>query len=267
MATPGEDIHRPADIAQKQAHLDTFAHISVARKERLYSQLRVGPGSQVLDVGCGVGADTLPLSRLVGPTGRVLGVDSDPASIAEANRRAAAAGLGAWVDHQVGDAYALPVADATVDACHSERVFLHLQHPERAFAEIVRVTRPGGWIAIVDGDGASFSIDTPEAVIERRIIPFWAAKHVNGYAGRQLYRTFKAHGLADVTAELHFGPIYDFALFARLFGLDDIQERARQAGAVTAEEVARFRASLEAAASAGTFFATGGSITVVGRKP
>ena len=173
----------------------------------------------------------------------------------------------AWVEHQVADAAALPFADASFEACHSERVFLHLTRPEAVFAEMVRVTRPAGRIAVIDGDGASASFDTPEADIERRIVPFWISKHQNGFAGRQLYRLFKHHGLVEVAVELDAGPWLDFALTAYLFKLDDIEDRALRAGAVTREEVARFRASLEQAAATGAFFGTFNIITVTGRKP
>jgi len=267
MASATDDVTDRAAFGQKVDHLDRFARASAARKQQVYARLQVRAGQHVLDVGCGVGADTLPLGRLVGPTGHVSGIDADRDAVAEANRRATAAGVGAWVAHRVGDAYALPFPDDAFDACHSERVFLHLARPEQAVGELVRVTKPGGRVAIIDGDGASFSIDTPEADVERRIVPFWAAKHRNGFAGRQLYRQCKHQGLVDVEAELSPGPILEYPLFARLFGLDDIQARALRAGAVTVEEAARFRTSLEAAAADGTFFAIGGVVTVVGRKP
>jgi ubiquinone/menaquinone biosynthesis C-methylase UbiE len=220
-----------------------------------------------LDVGCGVGADTLPLAQLVGPTGHISGVDVNQASVAEANQRAVAAGVRDWVEHRVADASELPFADNAFDACHSERVFMHLLNPAQVFAEMVRVTKPGGWIVVIDADGATFSIDTPEADIERRIVPFWVTKHNNSFAGRQLYRYFKSHGLVEVTVEIAAGPYLDFDLFAYLFKLDDIQERALRAGAVTQIEVERFQASLAQAAAMGAFFAIGNLITVVGRKP
>jgi hypothetical protein len=98
-------------------------------------------------------------------------------------------------------------------------------------------------------------------------VPFWISKHHNGFAGRQLYRFFKQHGLVEVAVEILPGPFMDFDLFARIFALDDIQDRALRAGAVTQEEVDRFRASLVQAGAAGTFFATFNVVTVVGHKP
>ena len=267
MATSDDYVSHPGRPAEKLRHLDTVAQLSTERKHHVYTLLQVREGHRVLDIGCGVGADTIPLAHLVGPSGHISGVDVDPAAVDAANQRATDAGAHAWVEHKVGDTYALPFADNFFDACHSERVFMHLLHPEQAFAEVVRVTKPGGWIGVIDPDGATFSIDTPEADIERRIVPFWVSKHNNGYAGRQLDRYFKHHGLVDVRVEVEAGPFLDLDLLAYLLKLDDIQERALRAGAVTQGDVERFRASLEHAATMGAFFATGTFITVVGRKP
>ena len=68
------------------------------------------------------------------------------AAVAEANRRAAA-GVGTWVEHRVCDAAALLFPDGAFNACHSERVFLHLTRPEAVFAEMARVTRARGRLA------------------------------------------------------------------------------------------------------------------------
>ena len=45
------------------------------RKKRVYAAMHVQEGDRVLDVGCGPGTDTLPLAQIVGPTGRVVGLD------------------------------------------------------------------------------------------------------------------------------------------------------------------------------------------------
>ncbi len=71
--------------------------------------MHIQPGHAVLDVGCGPGTDTIVLAGLVGPTGRVVGVDSDATMIAEADRRAEQAGCSAWCRHQQGGAMALPL--------------------------------------------------------------------------------------------------------------------------------------------------------------
>src|SRR5690348_15062672 len=57
-------------------------------KERTYTLLALQAGNRVLDVGCGTGDDVRALARIVGPTGRVVGVDSSQTMIEAARRRA-----------------------------------------------------------------------------------------------------------------------------------------------------------------------------------
>lgn len=266
MTTYDDYLSHPSDTAQKVRHLDALAKINIERKQHVYTLLHVHTGSRVLDIGCGPGTDTLPLGQLVGPTGQVVGVDSDSSIVEEANRRSSSAEINSWVEHKVVDATALPFEDNYFDACHSERMFLHLQYPELAFSQIVRVTKPGGWIAVIDTDGATLSIDTTEVDIERRIAPFWSIKHNNGYAGRQLYRLFRQLDLIDVHVEINAGPFPDLQTATYLLKLDDLQNRALIAGVVTDFEVQRFRESLEKAEAKRAFFATCNMITVIGRK-
>src|SRR5438445_12987352 len=61
---------------------------------RMGAAAEVGPGQRVLDVGCGMGDPTLQVAVLVGPHGRVLGIDVAEGMIATARERAAALGLG-----------------------------------------------------------------------------------------------------------------------------------------------------------------------------
>ncbi len=67
MSATDDYMSHPDDPAQKVRHLDNVAQMSSERKQHVYALLHVGQGHRVLDVGCGVGVDTLPLARLVGP--------------------------------------------------------------------------------------------------------------------------------------------------------------------------------------------------------
>jgi hypothetical protein len=72
------------------------------------------------------------------------------------------------------------------------RLSLYYIEVENALAEMVRVTRRGGWIVAVDTDWGSLSIDHPEIDIERRLARVLPEKAVpDGYAGRQLFRWFR----------------------------------------------------------------------------
>ncbi len=175
-------------------------------KQRSYAAMHVQPGNQVLDVGCGPGIDTIALGRLVGPTGKVVGVDLDEEMIAEARRAAHEAAVDTWVIHQQGDIQALPFEDGTFDACRAERLFQVLPpaiDPQQVCAELVRVLKPGGWIVALDADWGTWSMDSSDIELERKLARVFAEQlRPNGYAGRQFRRLFTRQGLVDLTVDV-----------------------------------------------------------------
>src|SRR5215470_7211828 len=124
-------------------------HLAEVRREG-YAMLRIGPGSTVLDVGCGAGEVCVELARIVGETGTVTGIDSSEVMIAAAQRAASVAKHA--IDLRVASVYALPFPDGAFDAVRAERVFQHLGDPEAGLAEMIRVTRPGGRLMVADPD-------------------------------------------------------------------------------------------------------------------
>ena len=113
------------------------------------------PGISILDIGCGPGTITIDLAERVAP-GKVLGVDSSAAVIAQAADAAGAAGIGN-VQFAVGDVYALAVPDDSFDVVHAHQVLQHLTDPVAALREMRRVCRPGGVVAARDGSYAAMS--------------------------------------------------------------------------------------------------------------
>jgi ubiquinone/menaquinone biosynthesis C-methylase UbiE len=249
-------------------YLQLVARVVAQYKQRTYALMHMEPGHAVLDVGCGPGTDTIPLAQLVGNTGQVVGVDYDEAMIAEADQRAVEAGVSAWVAHRHAGATALPFESATFDSSRSERLFQHLPDPDPALSEMVRVTRSGGWVVVLDTDWNTLSVDTTEVEIEQRLKSYRLEHHVhNGYAGRQLYRLYKEQGLVDLAVEMC--PIYvtDHAVDRRGAMWDEVEEGALAAGRVTAGELRRWHASLEQADAQGVYFASLTQTLVAGRKP
>jgi len=250
-------------------YLDVTAYLLQGFKRRTYEIMRISPGHRLLDVGCGPGTDTIPLGNLVGAGGETIGVDNDGAKLAKAEKRASAAGVSAWVRHHMTDVTrGLPFPDDKFDSCRSERLFQHLLHPEDVLKEMVRVTRPGGWIVLLDTDHGTKSIDSPEVDIERQLMRVTAERClVNGYSGRQLYRLFKQAGLDQVAVETISIPFTDYALCRQANFLDRVEAEALAARVVTQAEIQRWRLSLERASAEGVFFASGTGTIVAGRKP
>ncbi len=259
-------MYQTGDFIDPQ-YLDAMAELIKQNKQRTYTCMHIQPGHTVLDVGCGPGIDTIALAALVGPTGHVVGVDVDAVMIAEAERRAQQMGCRAWCRHQVGDASALPFETSTFDSCRSERLFQHVYNPAEVLMEMARITKPGGWVVILDADHGTWSIDTPEVDIERRLTRALAERMViNGYAGRQLYGLFKQQEFIDINVEIR--PLYftNYAQFRYGTQMDVIEREALAAGSVTEEELERWQQNLEAAETASTFFAHAAGILVAGRK-
>ena len=248
-------------------YLQRVAELVQQTKQRSYALMHIQPGSKVVDVGCGPATDTIALAHLVGPTGQVVGLDFNAAFLAQADERADQAGVRTWVTHQHADATNLPFEANTFDACRSERLLQHLPHPEQAVAEMVRITRPGGWLVIADTDWGTLSIDTPEIDIERRLVRLGADMHNNGYAGRQLYRLLKRQQLADIMIEMVPGYFTNYALAEQVIGPAELAQEALHQSVITEEEAQRWSASLAQADAEGVFFASIMGVLIAGRKP
>jgi len=110
---------------------------------------RVEPGQTVLDLGCGAGTDLLISAQMVGPEGRVIGVDMTGSMLTRARQSAAAMGLDNVELHQ-SLIESLPVEDASVDVVISNGVIDLVPDKDAVFGEIDRVLRPGGRLQIAD---------------------------------------------------------------------------------------------------------------------
>lgn len=109
----------------------------------------LAPGEAVLDIGCGAGVDSLAAGHLVGPGGRVVGLDVTPAMIEKARANQTRLGLG-HITFQVGEAEALPFPDNDFDAVISNGVFNLALDKARALHEAHRVLKPGGRLMLAD---------------------------------------------------------------------------------------------------------------------
>lgn len=114
-----------------------------------FSAGEIAQGSNVVDIGCGSGFDTLIAARRVGPTGRVIGVDMTPEMVEAAREGVAASGVS---NTEILEGYAedLPVEDAWADVVISNGVFNLCPNKPAALREFYRVLKPGGRLQLGD---------------------------------------------------------------------------------------------------------------------
>jgi arsenite methyltransferase len=114
-----------------------------------FSLRTIEAGERVVDVGSGAGFDSFVAASLVGPEGRVIGVDMTAEMLDKSRRTAEHLGF-AHVDFREGFAEALPVDDAWADAVISNGVINLCADKRAVFDEIHRVLRPGGVLQFAD---------------------------------------------------------------------------------------------------------------------
>lgn len=177
-------------------------------RTRSTDAMALQPGQRALDVGCGTGSSALALADVVGGMGVVHGVDYDLTMVAEAQRRAAIDGLNSSVTYHQANAAALPWPDGYFDASRSDRVLQRMLDPDCAFDELVRVTRSGGRVVVVDGDWTTLTIDSDDPECDFRFAYFQETlQHANPASGHCLYQLFADHRLLDV--ELDVLPVFE----------------------------------------------------------
>ena len=107
------------------------------------------PAERVVDVGCGGGIDSLIAAKMVGASGRVIGVDMTPAMVLKAQTSAAVADI-RNVEFRAGFGEALPVEDGWADVVISNGVLNLMPDKDAALREMARVLKPGGRLQIGD---------------------------------------------------------------------------------------------------------------------
>jgi SAM-dependent methyltransferase len=165
----------------------------------LHADTAYPPNTRVLEVGCGVGAQTVTLARN-SPHANIVASDISASSIIEARAKVVAAHLGN-VEFMLADVLHLPFAAGSFDHVFVCFVLEHLALPVEALMALKELLTPGGTITVIEGDHGSayFHPDSPQAR-EAIACQVTLQRRAGGNAliGRQLYPLMLSAGFYDI---------------------------------------------------------------------
>ncbi|HEV3246235.1 MAG TPA: methyltransferase domain-containing protein [Beijerinckiaceae bacterium] len=165
----------------------------------LHGDTTYPPGSQVLEAGCGVGAQTVTLARR-SPKAFFTSVDISPDSLQAAKAATAAAGL-TNVRFEQADVFDLPFAPESFDHIFICFLLEHLPSPVAALTMLIRLLKTGGSVTVIEGDhGSTYFHPDSEAAHEaiRCQVELQRLGSGNAQIGRQLYPLMVEAGLEKV---------------------------------------------------------------------
>jgi ubiquinone/menaquinone biosynthesis C-methylase UbiE len=193
----------PAETARLRRQSEELKPEALA----MLGQIGLRPGQAAIDLGCGPSGILDLLAAAVGPDGLVVGVDSDPNHVAVARNLATAQGL-ASIEVINADARRTGLTAGSFDLVHTRTLLINIPQPGAVVAEMIRLARPGGWIACQEPD-ADFSLCYPQLPAWDRMHDLFAASFTRSGAdlriGRRLAELLRDAELEDVRVQVHAG--------------------------------------------------------------
>jgi ubiquinone/menaquinone biosynthesis C-methylase UbiE len=166
----------PALVAQIAQVLELRAADpqQAAMRQAYLGDIPFPPGARLLEVGCGTGAVTRELAGWPG-VAEVVGLDPSPTFLASARRHHPPTN----VELVEGDGRALQFPDRSFDVVVFHTTLCHVPEPERALRQAARVLRPGGWLAVFDGDYATTSVALSPTDPLQACVDAWVSSSVH----------------------------------------------------------------------------------------
>jgi SAM-dependent methyltransferase len=222
---------------------------------------------RILALGCGTGIEVRALRRLTDPGTTIVGADHSPDLLAVARRLTVEEAVADNVTYATADAHDLPYGDGEFDIVTMHTLISHVEDPVQVLREALRVMRPGGTVAVFDGDYASLTFGYPDhavaTAVEDKLIQLIVA---NPRIMRDLPRLLSEIGLTLTAAEgalyANLGSGTFWAGAAESYGA-----LLARSGLLAAEVVDRWRAFQARSAADNTLFAACSYYTYLARRP
>jgi len=171
----------------------------------------------ILDVGCGLGYDAYKFLNSVGKTGKVIGVDISQKMIQRCQAKFKFENL----NFEIGNCYNLDYPDNYFSCCFAHRLLVSHSDKDKIIQEMLRVTKPGGKIILIDVDALSISI-APYDEKTATIVKYIQGCFINPTIGRDLPHLLHKHNLHMSLCMVNTSIIQDFKILNNIFNFKAI---------------------------------------------
>jgi ubiquinone/menaquinone biosynthesis C-methylase UbiE len=185
------------------SHLLAQAEFLAPDADELLDRIGVAPGASVIDIGCGVLGILPQLRARVGHGGRVAGLDIEPRLLAIAAQLSARHGLAAETVR--ADAASTGLPPGSFDLVHERMLLLNVTSPRDVVAEMTRLARPGGVVALQEPDSAAWAIDPPHPawdLLLAEVTDVYPRTGRDFHTGRCTAHLLRDAGLRDVQVQV-----------------------------------------------------------------
>lgn len=235
-------------------------------REAYLDKLPLASAARILDAGCGTGVVTRAIAKRAMGSCQVIGSDYSPTLIAAARQQARRFKLEDQLEFQVNDIHALDFKDGYFDLVIAHTVISHVADPALAIKELRRVVKPGGIVAIFDGDYASLTFAYPDDLFARQFEEVYLQVMVNNpRVMRNLPQILSKVGLEIMEITSHILAEVGAAHFWKS-AIDTLVPMVASSGLLPEAKVNGWLAWQRQAAETGQFFAASNFYTYITRR-
>jgi SAM-dependent methyltransferase len=273
--TKGRDpnaVYALGSSLEESSRLQRQAEELAADSAALLDRVGLRPGQSAIDLGCGPRGILDLLAERVAPAGRVVGLDADPAHAAMAADFAAGRGL-TGVEIVTADARSTGLPTDSFDVVHARTLLINVPEPADVAAEMMRLARPGGWVASMEPDTEYGRCYPPHPAFDRLCEIFTVVFRRNGadpWIGRRVPELLRRAGLGhvQVEAKVQLYPPGNSRRTVRLDLVRSMRPQMLEMGLATGAELDELDAAARAhVEQADTVVITGLLFLTWGRKP
>jgi ubiquinone/menaquinone biosynthesis C-methylase UbiE len=230
-AYPDKEIARLSRLVCEEASVPEF----ILARRFAHEALRLKQGDTLVELGVGPAPYAEVTMPALGPTGKWIGIDSTAGFVRDAQERAALVG-GCQTLFKCADAREAPVESGSADAAFADKLLIHVSPISQVVREMVRIVRPGGWVASCDAEGDALFIHASNLSVSRRILRHCAEVRPTSNAASLAAEAFAREGLVDVERRGFMILMSDTSITFVPLIVRHWAARAAAAGVITAEE-------------------------------